>query len=432
MRAYDIIRKKRDGGTLSKEEIYFFVSRYCSGSITDEQAAAFLMAVYFRGLDPEETYCFTMAIVESGSTADLSGISGIKVDKHSTGGVGDKTTLIALPVAAACGAKIAKLSGRGLGHTGGTVDKLEAIPGYKTSLSGAAFAAVVNRTGAGIAGQSADLAPADKRFYALRDVTATVDVPCLIASGIMSKKLASGADRIVLDVKVGSGAFNKTLEAGKKLAHMMVDIGNRAGKKTVALLTDMDAPLGYAIGNSVELTEALETLHGRGPTDLVQVSLSLAAELLFLSEKGSPEQCRALASAALKSGAALAKFEEMIAAQGGDARCCRDYGILPSGKITADFTAQAEGYITGVDCEAYGRAALLLGAGRNRKEDPVDHGAGIILKKKTGDSVSKGETIATLYSTASDPGPALELLAASTFIGSEKPAERRMILGRIE
>ena len=427
MRAYDIIKKKRDGERLSVDEIDFFINGYTDGFVSDEQVAAFLMSVYFNGMDIDETFYLTNAIINSGSIADLSDIEGIKVDKHSTGGVGDKTTLVVIPIVASLGVKVAKLSGRGLGHTGGTVDKLESIKGFKTSVSSKELIDIVNKTGAGVAGQSADLAPADKKLYALRDVTATVDEPSLIASSIMSKKLASGADKILLDVKVGSGAFNKNIEQGSKLARIMTDIGKLAGKQTVAILTNMDKPLGNTIGNSIELIEAIETLKGNGPDDFKNICITLSAYMLFLAEKGTIEECYQMSREAISNGSALNKFKEIITAQGGDSSCCDDYSMLPISKYKYEFKAQTSGYIESVDCEKYGIAASLLGAGRNKKEDDIDHGAGIRLLKKTGDYVSYGDIIAVLYSSRPNVDNAINTLKKATQIGNSKPEATKMV-----
>ena len=399
MRAYDCIAKKRDGGELTEEEIHYMISSYVSGKIPDYQMAAFLMAVYFRGMTDRETAVMTQAVAHSGDIVDLSGIQGIKVDKHSTGGVGDKTTLIVAPVAAACGVKVAKMSGRGLGHTGGTIDKLESIPGFSTSLSKEKFIDVANRTGLSIAGQSGNLAPADKKMYALRDVTATVDSIPLIAVSIMGKKLASGSDCILLDVKTGSGAFMKTLEDSAALARCMVAIGEAAGKRTAALITNMDEPLGNYIGNALEVKEAVEVLKGGGPSDLRQLSLRLAAGMLELAGKGSAEECLKQAEEALNSGRALERFLAMVKAQGGDEECILDTDKLSAAPLRREVKAEKEGYIFHIDTEKCGIASVLLGAGRETKESALDYGAGIILKKKPGDRVARGEVMAVLFAS---------------------------------
>lgn len=428
MRAYDIIKKKRDGVTLTRNEIDYFVHGYCQGTITDEQVAAFLMAVFFNGMNNEETLDLTNAIIASGDVADLTKIDGIKIDKHSTGGVGDKTTLVVIPIVASCGVKVAKLSGRGLGHTGGTIDKLESIKGFKTAFTADEFASIVNKVGAGVVGQSANLAPADKKLYSLRDVTATVDEPSLIASSIMSKKLASGADKILLDVKIGSGSFNKNLDQGRKLAKIMTSIGNNAGKQTVAVLTDMDKPLGNAIGNAIELIEALQTLKGDGPEDFVEVCITLSSLMLNMAGMGDIGYCRGLAESKIKSGEALLKFKDMVVAQGGDPVCFEDYSQLPKSKYEFEFKAGKSGYIYSVDCEQYGIAAAGLGAGRERKEDAIDYGAGIYLYKKNGDYVRSGDVIAKLYTSKQDVNNVLEILDKATNISETKPEKSNTII----
>lgn len=399
MRMYDLIKKKRDGAALSAEEIRGMIGAYVSGEVTDYQMAAFLMAVYFQGMTPEETLAMTLAVAHSGEIVDLSGIEGIKVDKHSTGGVGDKTTLIVGPIVAACGVKVAKMSGRGLGHTGGTVDKLEAIPGMRTSLTREEFFAVVNRTGLSVTGQSGNLAPADKKLYALRDVTATVDSIPLIAVSIMSKKLAAGNDCILLDVKTGSGAFMKTVEDSAALAREMVAIGENAGKKTVALITDMDIPLGRNIGNSLEVMEAVETLKGNGPADLAAVCRSLAANMLFLAEKGSLAECEVLADQAVSDGSALEHLIAMAEAQGGDGSVLRDCQKFRKAPYSRQIKAKKSGYITCMDTENCGITAVMLGAGRKTVGDEIDYTAGLVLHKKTGDYIEAGEAIATMYAS---------------------------------
>ena len=397
MRMYDLIRKKRDGGALSAPEINEMIAAYVSGEVTDYQMSAFLMAVYFQGMTEEETLAMTLAVAHSGDMVDLSGIEGIKVDKHSTGGVGDKTTMIVGPIAAACGVKVAKMSGRGLGHTGGTVDKLEAIPGMRTALTRTEFFEVVNRTGLSVVGQSGNLAPADKKLYALRDVTATVDSIPLIAVSIMSKKLAAGNDCILLDVKTGSGAFMKTVEDSVALAREMVAIGENAGKKTVALITDMDIPLGHKIGNSLEVIEAVETLKGQGPADLSAVCRSLAANMLFLAGKGTPAECEEMVDEVIADGRALEHLVAMVTAQGGDAAVIRDPGKFPQAAYSCPVTARTGGYITNMDTESCGIASAMLGAGRETVDSVIDYTAGLIIHKKTGEYVNAGDVIATMY-----------------------------------
>ena len=433
MRMFDIIRKKRDGEELTSEEIRFFIENYVSGEIPDYQASALLMAIYFKGMNAREIADLTFAVRDSGARLDFSAIKGVRVDKHSTGGVGDKTSLVVAPLVATLGAKVAKMSGRGLGHTGGTIDKLESIPGFNTSLETDEFIKNVNEIGVCIVGQSHDLAPADKKLYALRDVTATIDSLPLVVSSIMGKKLAADDDCIVLDVKTGSGAFTKTLEASRELASVMVDIGKRAGKKMLALITDMDRPLGNAIGNSLEVIEAIDTLNGHGPADFTEICLILASNMLFLAGQGSVEECRVRCEKALHDGSALETFAKMVRAQGGDDSVIYDPSKFAKAKFALEVGATKRGYIAGVDTEGYGRASLLLGAGRNTKEDAIDFSAGIILKKKTGDFVEKGETIAVLYS--SDEAKfeeATKVLLASTLIMPDRPQERPLVLDRIE
>lgn len=433
MRAYDIIKKKRDGGKLTDEEIRFFVNGYTSGEIADYQAAAFCMAIYFRGMDGEETSSLTFAFRDSGSRADFSEIKGLRADKHSTGGVGDKTSLIVAPIVASLGLKVAKMSGRGLGHTGGTVDKLQSIPGYKTSLEKDEFIKIVNRTGMSIIGQTAVFAPADKKFYALRDVTATVDSIPLIASSIMGKKLAADDDIIVLDVKTGSGAFMKSLEKSVELAESMVDIGKRAGKKIAALVTDMDKPLGNAIGNSLEVIEAVKTLKGEGSEDLTDLCIELSAKILQLAGKGKYEKCRQLAKNAVSSGKAYETFKKSVAAQGGRVDLLDNTDLFEKAKYSKPVFAEKSGYISRVDCEGYGESALLLGAGRNKIDDEIDYAAGIILNKKTGDKIEKGEVIATLYTNNENSlSEATERLSRATIISDERLPKGKLILKVIE
>ena len=433
MRGYDIIKKKRDGEVLSEGEIRAFIEGYVRGEITDYQAAAFCMAVYFQGMNAAETTALTLAVRDSGDRLDFSRIHGIRVDKHSTGGVGDKTSLVVAPIVASLGVKVAKMSGRGLGHTGGTVDKLEAIPGFRTQLSTDEFERTVNEVGIAIVGQSAELAPADKKLYALRDVTATVDSIPLIASSIMGKKLAADDDCIVLDVKTGSGAFMKTLDKSRELAQLMVEIGKRAGKKMLALITDMDRPLGYAIGNTLEVVEAIETLRGNGPDDLTELCVTLATNMLYLAEKGSMDECEAMVRESIASGAALKTLAAMVKAQGGDAELIEHPERFERAACEHIVKAPRDGYIARVDTEGYGTAALVLGAGRNTMEDKIDFAAGIRLIAKTGDYVRAGDPIATLYASDENLFAAAEqrLLAATT-ISDEQPAEAPLILERIE
>lgn len=428
MRTYDIIKKKRDGGVLSAAEIAFFIQGYTRGRIPDYQAAALCMAIWFRGMNAEETSALTLAMRDSGERLSLPAMDTLRVDKHSTGGVGDKTSLVVAPIVACLGIKVAKMSGRGLGHTGGTVDKLEAIKGFRTDLSTKELEAVVNEVGLSIVGQSADLAPADKLLYALRDVTATVDSIPLIASSIMSKKLAADDDCIVLDVKCGSGAFMKSPDDATALARTMVEIGKHAGKRTCALITDMDAPLGNTIGNSLEVIEAIETLQGTGPRDLIELCVALASHMLCLADFGAYGHCEREVRRVIASGEALEKLADMVRAQGGDAAWIADPSHFPQAPYRQTVTAPQSGYITHVDAEGYGTAALLLGAGRNTKDDAIDHTAGIRLFAKTGDLVSAGDAIAELWtSDATRLSAATEKLLASTAFGETKPTPRPLI-----
>lgn len=433
MRMYDIIKKKRDGASLTEGEIQFFIDGYVKGEIPDYQAAAFLMAVYYKGMDLDETRALTFAVRDSGVKLDFSGVDGIRVDKHSTGGVGDKTSLVVAPIVASLGVKVAKMSGRGLGHTGGTIDKLESIPGFKTDLSEEEFLKVVNKVGVAIVGQSHELAPADKKLYALRDVTATVDCLPLIVSSIMGKKLAADDDCIVLDVKTGSGAFAKTVEESTTLAKVMVDIGKSAGKKMLALITDMDRPLGLNIGNSLEVIEAIETLKGNGPEDFTKVCVILASNMLYLAGKGSLTECEDMVNDAIKNGTALKTLGDMVEAQQGDSAVIYNPDLFPKAQFSYEVKAEKSGYITRVNTEGYGTASLLLGAGRNTKEESIDYSAGITLIKKTGDKVQAGDVIAILY--ANDQArfaSATAKFISSTIIDDEKPAERPLIFERVE
>ena len=432
MRAYDMIEKKKRGGALTREEIDFLIHGYVGGEIPDYQMAAWAMAVYFQGMTEEETGWLTMAMARSGEMLDLSSISGCKADKHSTGGVGDKTTLVIGPVVASLGVKVAKMSGRGLGHTGGTLDKLESIPGICTALSDEEFYRIVNEVGICITGQTKSLVPADQMLYALRDVTATVDSMPLIASSIMSKKLASGSDAILLDVKTGSGAFMKTEAEAKALAECMVKIGKMAGKKMAALITDMDVPLGNTIGNALEVQEAIDTLKGQGPEDFTQVCLELAANMLFLAEQGTMEQCRRLAEEAISSGRALETFARMTEAQGGNPDVVHDSSILPKAAVSMEVTAEADGYVIGMDAQGCGTAAMLLGAGREKKEDQIQMDAGILLRKKTGDAVKKGEPLAVLYTSQEGRlADGAAKLLSSYRIGPDPAPARPHIFARI-
>ncbi len=398
MRMYDIIMKKRNGGELSKEEIDFFVEGYTRGEIPDYQASALMMAIYFRKMTKKETLALTMAMAQSGDMLDLSGIRGIKVDKHSTGGVGDKTSLALAPMVAACGVTVAKMSGRGLGHTGGTIDKLESFPGFTTSLTAERFTENVNRIGMAIMGQTADLAPADKKLYALRDVTATVDNMSLIASSIMSKKLAAGADAIVLDVKTGSGAFMKEEKDARALAEEMVSIGNSAGRRTVAVISDMDQPLGRAVGNALEVREAIDTLRGKGPEDFTELCLTLGSRMLAAGGRAPGEEAaRQMLAAAIEDGRALRKLAEFVEAQDGDAAAVYDPELLPKAKIIRPIAAPRDGYISRIICDQVGICSLILGGGRETKERGIDLSVGLVLCRKVGDYVRAGEPLAMLH-----------------------------------
>ena len=430
MRVYDIIRKKREGMELTDGEIRFFVDGYTEGSIPDYQASAFLMAAFLQGLSFQETFSLTDAIVHSGKVLDLSRIPGIKADKHSTGGVGDGVSLAVAPVAAACGLKVAMMSGRGLGHTGGTLDKLESIQGYRCDLSEGEFARVVERVGCSIIGQTAELAPADKKLYALRDVTATVDKKELIAASILGKKLAEGIDCLVLDVKCGSGAFMKTEADARELASLMVRIARERGKKVTALITDMDTPLGNAVGNSMEVIEAIDCLRGRAPQDYTELVYELSSRMLLLAGYGTPEECRTQCERAVESGAAFAKFKEMVGAQGGNVGWIEDTELFPRAPCSRIVRAERDGFISHMDAEGYGTAALLLGAGRQKKEDAIDYSAGIRILKKTGDEVLEGDGIAVLFASDEALFPAAEKrLLASVRYSDAPPPARPLVLG---
>lgn len=432
MRMYDIIRKKRDGGELDTAEIQFFIDGYVKGEIPDYQASALLMAIFYQGMNVREIADLTFAVRDSGQRLDFSKIDGIRVDKHSTGGVGDKTSLVVAPLVASLGVKVAKMSGRGLGHTGGTIDKLEAIPGFCTDLSEEEFLKNVNEIGVCIVGQNKDLAPADKKLYALRDVTATVDSLPLVVSSIMGKKLAADDDCIVLDVKTGSGAFAKTIEDSRQLAQVMVDIGKKAGKKMLALITDMDRPLGNAIGNTLEVKEAIDTLNGHGPSDFAEICNILASNMLYLAGKGSLEECESMVKDAISNGSALETFKKMVVAQGGDVECISNPDKFEKAPYSREVRANKSGYISKVDTEGYGIASLMLGAGRNTKEESIDFSAGIILKKKTGDFVNEGDVIATMFtSVESKFDGAQDKFLASTIITDEKPEPRPIVLDRV-
>ena len=398
MRMYDIIMKKRNGEALSKPEIDYFIEGYTKGDIPDYQVSALMMAIFFQGMNEDETLALTMAMANSGDMLNLSSITGIKVDKHSTGGVGDKTTLALAPMVAACGISVAKMSGRGLGHTGGTIDKLESFPGFSTGISTQTFIDNVNRIGIAVMGQTADLAPADKKLYALRDVTATVDNMSLIASSIMSKKLAAGADAIVLDVKTGSGAFMKTEEDSVALATEMAKIGRNAGRNTIAVVSDMDQPLGFAVGNALEVKEAIDTLKGKGPDDFVELCLTLGSQMLIAGGKAeSSEQAREMLKKVLESGEALDKLAEFVEAQGGNKEAVYNIDLLPKASIVEPVCSPVAGYISHIECDEVGICSLILGGGRETKESDIDLSVGIVLTKKVGDKVKIGETLAYIH-----------------------------------
>ena len=430
MRMFDIIAKKRDGGVLSREELEFAVMGFVNGQVPDYQMSALLMAIYLKGMTEKETAQLTDVMAHSGDMVDLSSISGIKADKHSTGGVGDKTTLVIAPIVAACGVKIAKMSGRGLGHTGGTVDKMEAVPGTQTAVDRERFFAQVNEIGISVIGQSGNLAPADKKMYALRDVTATIGCVPLIASSIMSKKLAAGSDCILLDVKTGNGAFMKTLDDSIELAKAMVSIGQHNGRKVAALITDMDTPLGHNIGNSLEVIESVEVLKGHGPADLTEVCYQLAANML--AGKGTLEECRRMAEEAVASGAAYEKLKQMFAAQGGDVSVLDDPDKFQKAKFSRPLLASESGYLVRMNTEMVGNASVGLGAGRITKEDVIDFAAGIVLHKKTGDKVEKGECLATLYADHEEKFDAAEEMfrAALTFGPAPEPVPA-LVMARV-
>ncbi|MBX7115140.1 MAG: thymidine phosphorylase [Myxococcaceae bacterium] len=401
MRPYEFIKAKRDGQPLAPDDIRAFLAGYTRGDVADYQMAAMCMAIYFKGLSPLELAAWASAMLQSGEVLDLSATPGVKVDKHSTGGVGDKVSLSLAPLAAACGVPVPMISGRGLGHTGGTLDKLESIPGFKVDLSIDDYKRLVRDVGACLIGQTATLAPADKKLYALRDVTATVDCIPLIASSIMSKKMAEGIDALVLDVKVGSGAFMKTLDDGRVLAKTMISIGEQLGKKVRALLTDMDQPLGNTIGNALEVIEAVEMLQGRAPADYTELTLALTAEMLVLGQKAkNVEEARVQLKRVIDDGSAVKKLQDIVAAQGGNPKAVLDFSLLPKAKATADVVSDAEGYVEHIDSEALGLAAMALGAGRERSDAAVDHAVGLVLKKKKGDPVAVGESLVTVHYNA--------------------------------
>jgi len=429
MRAVDVIQKKRDGHELTSEEIAAFIEGYTRGTIPDYQASALAMAVFFKGMTSRETVALTESMMRTGKVLDLGELPGPKVDKHSTGGVGDKTSMVLAPLAAACGVYVPMISGRGLGHTGGTLDKLESIPGFRVGLSLDEFRAVLRKSHLGLIGQTPEIAPADRKLYALRDVTSTVESRPLIAASIMSKKMAEGIDALVLDVKTGDGAFMVKEEDSRALAEAMLAIGKGMGKKIVALITDMEQPLGRTVGNALEIVECIETLQGKGPEDLETLSVELAAWMLSLGG-ASPtlDAARARVREALASGAGLRKFQEVIGLQGGDPRVCDDLSRLPRAAETVELRAESAGRVTGIACRAVGTAAMLLGAGRETVDSTIDPGVGLVLRKKVGDAVSTGEPLATVHvSDRRRLDEALAMLRRAIRIGPEAPAPRPLV-----
>ncbi len=433
MRAVDIIIKKRDGGALTRDEISFFVTGVTDGTWPEYQASSLLMAIVLRGMTPQETAWLTDAMVKSGVRVDLSGIPGLKVDKHSTGGVGDKTSLILAPVAAACGLPVPMMSGRGLGHTGGTLDKLESIPGFSVRLSLKQMLNALEKTGCAMIGQTDQIAPADRKLYALRDVTGTVESIPLISASIMSKKIAEGIDALVLDVKTGSGAFMKTEADSRRLAESLVAIGNASGVKTEAIITDMDAPLGRAVGNALEVVECIESMRGQGPADLMEVTMALTASLLVLGKVAKTHaDARRLAQKAIDSGAALEKFRRIIETQGGDPGVVDDVSRLPAVKQRHLVQATRGGYVVRMDAELIGRASVALGAGRDRVEDAVDPAVGILVNVKPGARVGAGETVVdVIYRDKARLESSLDLVKRAIVIGDEPPVRRPLIVGEV-
>jgi len=430
----DLIKKKREGGSLSKEEIEYIVNGFVSGDIPDYQVASFLMATYFKGLNSQETAVLTDAMMRSGDLIDLSEIEGVKVDKHSTGGVGDKTTLVLAPLVAAAGVPVAKMSGRGLGHTGGTLDKMESIKGLSVDLSKEDFIAQVKNCGIAVCGQNARLVPADKMLYALRDVTGTVDNISLISSSIMSKKLACGADAIVIDIKVGEGAFMKTKAEAEQLAEMIIKTGSGMGREVIAVITAMHEPLGFAVGNALEVKEAIDTLNGNGPDDLTELCMKLGSHMLMLGKvTNSYEESVEKLKNLITSGAAFEKFKTFVAAQGGDIASIDNMDLLPQAKYKEAYTSNADGFISELNALDVGLASVKLGAGRATKESAIDYGAGILLKKKIGDFVKKGETLAILYSNDQNHfAKAIELMDQAYKVSDSVSDKRPLILGTVE
>lgn len=421
MRMVDLIEKKRDGEELTTEEIQFIIKGYTDGEIPDYQVSAWTMAIYFQGMTEKERADLTMAMVQSGEQIDLSGIEGVKVDKHSTGGVGDTTTLVLGPLVASVGVPVAKMSGRGLGHTGGTIDKLESISGFHVEITKEEFIRLVNKNKLAVIGQSGNLTPADKKLYALRDVTATVDSIPLIASSIMSKKIAAGADSIVLDVKTGAGAFMKTIEDSRELAKAMVRIGNNVGRKTMAVISDMNQPLGFAIGNALEVEEAIDTLKGEGPEDLTELCLALGSQMVLLANKAnSLEEAREKLQKVMEDGSALKAFKTFLESQGGDPSVVDEPSKLPQAKFTFELEAKADGYVTEMVADEIGTAAMLLGAGRATKESDIDLAVGFMLNKKIGDKVIKGESLVTIYSNFENVNEVKEMLYRNIKVSATK------------
>jgi len=421
MRMVDLIEKKRDGNEFTTDEINFIIQGYTNGSIPDYQMSALTMAIFFKGMTDRERADLTMAMVRSGDQIDLSAIEGIKVDKHSTGGVGDTTTLVLGPLVAAVGVPVAKMSGRGLGHTGGTIDKLESVSGFHVEIENEKFIELVNQNKIAVIGQSGNLTPADKKLYALRDVTATVDSIPLIASSIMSKKIAAGADAIVLDVKTGAGAFMKTLDDSRDLANAMVRIGNHVGRKTMAVISDMSQPLGYAIGNALEVKEAIDTLIGKGPDDLTELCLTLGSHMVYLAKKASSlSEARELLEKAMQDGSALEKFKVFLESQGGDASIVDDPSKLPQAKYIVELKAKEAGFVSEIVADQIGTAAMLLGAGRATKESTIDLAVGLVLRKKVGDQVQAGEPLVLIYSNFENVTEVKEKLLESIKISPEK------------
>ncbi|GAA0346887.1 pyrimidine-nucleoside phosphorylase [Bacillus carboniphilus] len=432
MRMVDLIQKKRDGHELTTDEINFIITGYTNDTVPDYQISAFCMAVFFQGMSERECADLTMAMVESGDQIDLSAINGIKVDKHSTGGVGDTTTLVLGPLVASLGVPVAKMSGRGLGHTGGTIDKLEAVPGFHVEIENDQFTKLVNENKLAVIGQSGNLTPADKKLYSLRDVTATVNSIPLIASSIMSKKIAAGADAIVLDVKTGAGAFMKDLEDSKKLAKAMVDIGNQVGRKTMAVISDMSQPLGYAIGNALEVKEAIDTLKGEGPEDLTELCLTLGSYMVYLAEKASSlEDARNKLQEVIVSGAALETLKVFLRSQGGDDSVVDDPSKLPQASYVYELEAKEDGYISELVADSIGTAAMWLGAGRATKESSIDLAVGLVLRKKIGEFVKKGESLVTIYSNSENVDQVKEKLYDSIRLSNENVEKPTLIYGEV-